>query len=262
MKLHYEIKGQGPRIVMIQGVGVIGRGWQPQVDFFSKSFTTLTFDNRGIGKSASCQDNLTIDEMAKDVAAIMDELGWESAHIVGHSMGGVIAQQFALNDPHRAKSLSLLCTFARGRDAARVTPRILWLGIRSRLGPKRLRRKAFLEMLIPPKELKSLNSDNLANQFAPLIGRDLAESPPILMKQLQALGRHDCSARLSELGRIPTLVLSSEHDPIALPEYGQQLASAIPHSKFEVLPGVSHGVTLHRPELVNARLERFLSNTE
>jgi pimeloyl-ACP methyl ester carboxylesterase len=175
-------------------------------------------------------------------------------------MGGVIAQQLALDCPQRVRSLSLFCTFARGKDAARLTPWVLWMTLRTRIGTRRMRRRAFLEMICPPAALQTADTDALAVRFAALIGRDLADQPPILMKQLMAMGRHDTFDRLGELRHIPTLVVSAEHDRIALPRYGQMLANAIPGAQFELMRDASHGVIIQAPDRINDLLLRFLDS--
>lgn len=179
--LHYELSGDGPPVLLIQGVGVVGECWRPQASGLRNNFQTLIFDNRGIGRSVPCRGPVTIEAMAEDAEALLDEVGWASAHVVGHSMGGVIAQQLALNCPKRVRSLSLLCTFARGTDGGRLTPWTLWMGLRTRIGSRRMRRRPFLEMLMPQDYLQTANEDELASRVASLVGRDLAEQPPILL---------------------------------------------------------------------------------
>jgi pimeloyl-ACP methyl ester carboxylesterase len=222
----------------------------------------MVFDNRGIGRSQPCRGALTIQAMAADALALMDAAGWESAHVVGHSMGGLIAQQLALGAPHRVRSLCLQCTFSRGPEAARLTPWVLWMNLRIRLGTRRARRRAFLEMVMPPGAVSDANADSLAAEMSALVGRDLCEQPPILMKQVMAMKRHDISSKLSALASIPTRVLSAEHDPIAPPQYGRRLASLIPGASFELLPGASHAVTIHAAETVNERMRAFLRTSQ
>jgi len=260
--VYYELSGSGSPVLLIQGVGVTGEGWRPQIQTLEKSFQPLTFDNRGIGRSTSCHEPVTIEAMAEDARALMDAAGWESAHVVGHSMGGVIAQQLALDVPKRIRSLSLLCTFARGKDAARVTPWVLWMTLRTRLGTRRMRRNAFLHMLFPPDYLRSVDRDKLAAEVAGIVGRDLAYSPPVLMKQVQALSRHDASGRLGQLVGIPAMVVSARHDPVALPRYGRQLAQLIPGATFEEMPSSSHGVIIQEAAELNRRLENFFRSAE
>ena len=260
--LHYKLQGQGEPVLFIQGCGVAGSGWQPQMDALSEYFSCLAFDNRGIGKSTSSAEHLTVEQMAADARALLDAMGWERAHVVGHSLGGVIAQQLALDTPERIKSLSLFCTFSKGAEGGRITPSTAWMGLRTRLGTRAMRRRAFLRMLFPPEFLATVNMDEFATALAPVIGRDLADSPPILMKQVRALAAHDCTAQLRKLSKIPTLVVSAEKDPIALTYYGRLLCLHIDGASYVEIKGASHGVTLQRPELVNQLLRNhFLGTT-
>jgi len=259
--LHYELEGHGEPVLFIQGCGVTGSGWQPQVDELSKNFQCLTFDNRGIGRSTTSATHLSVEQMAKDAQALMDAVGWKSAHIVGHSLGGVIAQQLALDAPHRVRSLSLLCTFSKGSEGGRITPSIVWLGLRTRLGTRAMRRRAFLRMLFPQEFLASVAIDELAESLAPVLGRDLADTPPIMMKQVRALAAHDCTAQLHQLSGIRTLVVSAKKDPIALTHFGQLLCLHIEGSRYVEIPQASHGVTIQEPALINNLLsDHFCDN--
>ena len=254
--LHYEVAGSGPPILFIQGAGVAGSGWTPQVRDLSRDFQCLSFDNRGIGRSTIDRQPLTIGQMAEDARALLDAVGWASAHVIGHSMGGLIAQELALRAPGRVRSLALFCTFTRGLEAARITPRILWLGLRTRLGTAAMRRRGFLEMLFPEPFIRLEGAVRLAARVGPLIGRDLAENPPILMRQLQAMRRHSVAADPPQL---PTIVVSAQEDPLARPEYGRRLHRRIAGSHYKEIPNASHGVMIQMPELVNTLLRRHLA---
>jgi len=249
--IHYELQGQGEPVLFIQGCGVTGSGWDPQVMELSTDFQCLTFDNRGIGRSKTSDPVLTVEKMAADALELITAMGWESAHVVGHSLGGVIAQQLALDAPERVKSLSLLCTFSKGAEGARVTPSIAWMGLKTRVGTRAMRRRAFLRMLFPPEYLAGIQPEELASSLAPVIGRDLADWPPIVMKQLKALGKHDRTSELRKLWGIPTLVVSAEKDPIALTHFGRLLCLHIPGAHYLEIKGASHGVALQEPRLVN-----------
>lgn len=257
VEIYYETSGSGDPIIFIQGVGVVGAGWAPQVRTLEKKFNAITLDNRGIGKSGSSPKPLEITIMATDVLSVMDHLKVKSAHIVGHSMGGSIAIELALLAPERVRSLALLCTFAKGRQATQLNSRIFWLGLRTRIGSKKGRRKAFLEILYSRNFLRShSNLENLAEETGRIVGRDLAISPPIVMKQLSALSRHDRSKVLGKIGNIRALVVSAAEDPIARPEYGRELAAKIPGAQFIKIEKASHGIVLERPDEINALLER------
>lgn len=260
-RLSYSRHGAGPAVLLIQGVGLVGAGWTPQVQGLADRFTLITFDNRGIGASEITGGELSIEAMAADALAIMDAEKLERFYVAGHSMGGVIAQQVALMAPQRVLSLGLLCTFAHGKQATQMTPRLLWRGLRSRIGPRAARRNAFLEIIMPGPALARIDRQRLAEELAPLFGHDLAEQPPIVMQQLKALARYDPRPELHRLGGIPTLVLSAAEDIIARPAYGRELASAIPGARYVEIPGAGHGVPIQLSAEVNSVLaDHFLAS--
>jgi 3-oxoadipate enol-lactonase len=249
-------------VLLVQGVGVIGHGWQPQVDGLSGRFTVVTFDNRGIGRSGRGEGRLSIEGMAEDALEVMDAEGLVSFHLGGHSLGGVIAQQIALSVPGRVRSLALMCTFPRGRDATRLTWAVVAAGIRSRVGTRRMRRRAFLDLVMPPGTRGDEDPDRLAEDLSILFGRDLAEQPSIVMQQLSASRRFDASGRLKELGRLATLVISARHDVISRPEYGTELAAVIPGARLIEVPDAGHGVTIQRADLINKLLADHFTAAE
>jgi pimeloyl-ACP methyl ester carboxylesterase len=261
-RISYTRTGSGPAVLLIQGVGATGRVWRPQTEALSPHFTVVHFDNRGIGASAFSGRNLTVEDMAADALAVMDAEGIEAFHVVGHSMGGAIAQELALRVPERVSSLSLMCTFARGRDAMNPSWNMIWSGLRSRVGPRASRRAAFLEMVVPREELDILGAERMHARLAELFGHDLAEQPPISSRQLRALTRYDASGRLGGVTDIPALVMSAERDRIARPESGRRLAEAIPGARYMEVPLAGHAVPAYRPEAVNGALLAFLVAAE
>ncbi len=252
--LLYSKAGTGPPVLLIQGVGVVGNGWSPQVDELKGRFAMVSFDNRGIGASVTRDGRLTIEDMAIDALAIVDSLGLDRFHVAGHSMGGVIAQALALRAPTRIKSLAFLCTFAKGKDGSKVTLPMLATALRMRIGTRAMRRNAFLELIMPERYLQQIDRPALAAQLHPLFGHDLAEQPPIVMKQLGAMSKYDAGARLAGLGSIPTLVVSASEDRIAPPSTGRALAAAIPGSTYVEIADAGHGLPIHRAAETNALL--------
>src|SRR5689334_14230410 len=109
-RLHAVRTGDGPPVLMIQGVGVGLSGWGPQVASLSDRFSIIAYDNRGVGRSTHAGGPLSIALMAQDAVAVLDAFGVDRAHVVGHSMGGVIACEVALCTRARVQSLGLLCT--------------------------------------------------------------------------------------------------------------------------------------------------------
>jgi pimeloyl-ACP methyl ester carboxylesterase len=205
-----------------------------------------------MGRSQPAGATVTVEQMAEDAAALLEAEGWEAAHVVGHSLGGLVALHLALSARQRVRSLSLLCTFAGGRDAAPPTARMIWLGLRSRVGTRRMRRRAFLQLVMPPRTAD--DPEDLARRLAPLFGHDLADQPTIVSPQLAALRAYDATSRLGELAGLPTLVVSAVHDPIAPPRSGRILAGGIPGARYVEIPDASHGVPIHRAGTINSLL--------
>jgi pimeloyl-ACP methyl ester carboxylesterase len=256
--LAYQIRGAGAPAIFIQGVGVHGSAWTPQLDALASNFECLAFDNRGLGRSQPLGCPLTIEQMAEDTLALMDARGWPSAHVVGHSMGGLIALRVALEARSRVRSLSLLCSFPRGRDPLRITRTMLWTGLRTRIGTKAQRRRAFLSMVMPPSALAGTDWAALARELEPLFGHDLADQPSVVPRQMTAMARHDVTPRLSELAGLPTLVVSAEHDWLAPPKIGRAMAAAIPGARFVEIPDASHGACIQHAAQINALLLEHL----
>lgn len=259
-RLSYALHGTGEPVLFIQGVAVQGEAWRPQVDGLTARYRCLWFDNRGMGRSLPLGVPLSVAQMAEDASRLLDAQGWDSAHVVGHSLGGLVAQHLALTCRARVRSLSLLCTFARGRDVTRPSLGMIWLGLRSRLGTRRQRRHAFLRIVMPPEVLAREDLDALAERLAGVFGHDLADSPPVASRQMKAMDAYDATPRLGELAGLPTLVVSAEHDPVAPPRLGRALAAGIPGARYVELAGTSHGVVIQKADVINALLLEHLSN--
>jgi pimeloyl-ACP methyl ester carboxylesterase len=261
-RLAYGVSGSGAPVVWIQGVGLHGRGWAPQVDALSSRFRCLVFDNRGMAASQPVGDEkLSFELMVSDIVALMDHEGFEKAHLVGHSMGGVLALATALAHRDRVRSLTLMCTFARGADATKPSAPMMWIGMRTMIGTRRMRRLAFLELVMTREMLATRDKDALAAELEPIFGHDLGERPPIVMAQLAAMGAYDATPRLGELASIPTLVMSAKHDVIAPPERGRAMADAIPGARYEEFADAAHGLPISHATRVNELLASHLSRT-
>ena len=258
-RLAYQVTGDGPPVVFIQGTGLHGRGWQPQVEELAGRYRCLMFDNRGMGASQPLGTNLSVEQMVEDTLVLMDAQGWDSAHIVGHSLGGLVALHLGLTARLRVRSLSLLCTFARGRDATRLSLGMFWLGLRTYLGTRRMRRRAFTKLVLPPGFLAATDRDAWAERLAPIFGHDLADHPPVVMKQLAAMRAYDATSHLGRLTGLPTLVVGARHDRIARPETVRSLAAGIPGCRFVEFPEAAHGVTIQCADRINVLLHEHFS---
>src|SRR5262245_49385740 len=251
--------GGGPPVLFVQGVGVHGRGWRPQYDALSVAFDCVWFDNRGVGLSQPAVAAITVAQMAGDALAVMDEYGWPAAHVVGHSLGGLVALQMALAARARVRSLSLLCTFASGRAATALSGRMLWISMRTRIGTRAMRRRAFLELVLTPTELAGIDRAAMSDRLAPLFGHDLADHEVMEMRHLSAMRGCDLTPRLPELAGLPTLVISAAHDIIAPPALGRAIAAGIPGARYLEVADAAHGLPITRGDRVNALLSEHLA---
>jgi pimeloyl-ACP methyl ester carboxylesterase len=200
--------------------------------------------------------------MARDALALVDALGLEQVHVVGHSLGGVVAQRFALVAPERTRSLTLMCTFSGGRDLARPSLRLAWLGLRSRVGTRSMRRTAFARLVMPDAVIDERGLEAVASELEEVFGRSLAEPAAIADRQLAALRAHDERARLAELAGIPTLVAGGTLDPIATASCVRSLAMAIPGATLREWEHASHALPVQLAEEVNTVLAAHFRSSE
>ncbi|MEP6780002.1 MAG: alpha/beta hydrolase, partial [Gemmatimonadaceae bacterium] len=240
--LAYDIEGEGERVLFIQGTGIHGAGWRPQTDVLRARYECLWFDNRGMSRSQPRGAKITIAQLAEDARALLDDAGWDSAHVVGHSLGGAISIELALQTPQRVKSLALLCTFTRGSDATKLSLSTILTGIRTRIGTRVQRRRAFLEMIMTPSEMAMFDVDRLAIEYEALFGHDLADSPSIVMPQLSALRAYDATPRLRELADIPTMIVTAAMDRLSTLAVGRKMARDMPNARYHELRDTAHGV--------------------
>jgi pimeloyl-ACP methyl ester carboxylesterase len=251
-------EGAGPAVLWIQGTGVAAVGWDPQIEALRTSFRCVSFDNRGIGASTRGAGRLTVDQLADDARAVLDGLGIARAHVVGHSLGGLIALRLARRARDRVASLGLLCTFADGNVPTRLSAHVAWLGLRTLVGTRAMRRRAFLELIRSPSELAGVDRDAEAERLSAVFGRDLADSPPIVREQVWAMRGQDETPHLGALAGLPTLVMSGTDDLLAPVWAGEALARGIPGATWAPVEGAAHGLPLTRRDETNARLAAFL----
>jgi pimeloyl-ACP methyl ester carboxylesterase len=137
-----------------------------------------------------------------------------------------------------------------------------WLGLRTYLGTRRMRRRAFTEMVLPKDFLSAADRDAWAETMAPVFGHDLADHPPVVMKQLAAMRAYDATSRLAELSGKPSLIVGARHDLIARPEVVRALAAGISGARLVEFEDAAHGVTIQSADRVNALLEEHFMALE
>ncbi|MEM1034634.1 MAG: alpha/beta fold hydrolase [Myxococcota bacterium] len=257
--ISWGVEGEGVPVLLIQGTGIVGWGWRPQVEALRDRYRLAWFDHRGIGESEATTRGLTVPRMARDALAVMDALGWPRAHVAGHSLGGLVAQQLALEAPERVASLALLSTLVHGGQATRFDLSFIGLSLRMLIGTRSARRRAAVRMVIPDEVIDRIGFKRVARELAALVGRDdMADQPKAVMAQVRAMRRHDTSDRTEEIAHLPTLVMTGREDRIALPAFSEQLAGAFGVEAI-VLEGTGHACTWDAAVRVNHHLHEHWS---
>jgi 3-oxoadipate enol-lactonase len=235
--LDYERSGEGPPLLLLMGMSGTALHWgEPFLEALRPDFELIAYDHRGVGASSRLDGPLTIRQMALDAAGLLDALEIESAHMLGISMGGMVAQELALAHPARARTLTLGCTYCGGEGSvltsAEVAQRLL-AGMMS--GDRQVALRTAWEVNVSPAF--AADGDAYASFLA--IAERRAVAVPVIQAQMQAVLGHDTSARLPAL-RMPTLVVHGSEDEILPVANGRMLASLIPGARLEVLDGVGH----------------------
>lgn len=250
-ELHYERAGVGAPLLAIQGMGGTHLSWgEPFLAELRRDFHCVSFDNRGIGLSAPVKEPFSIAELAGDALGLLDTLELESAHVLGISMGGMVAQELALAAPERVRSLVLGCTYCGGPGSELMDPAEFGkLAEAMASGDRERILRASWEVNLSP-DFRA--DEGRYAEFAAMAAA-VPASQRLIQLQLQAIFGHDTSARLPAL-RVPTLVVHGTVDRVLGVANGRQIASLVPGSRLEILDRVGHMFWWEQPERAAALL--------
>src|SRR5215218_3281992 len=224
LELYYEEHGRGEPLVLVPGFGTGLWIWYRQVPAFAERFRTIVFDPRGVARSAAADAPFTMRDLADDLAALLEELRVERAHVLGASFGGFVAQEFALAYPERTRSLILSCTSYGGPGHRPPAPETL-AAIASTKGlntEERVRENLLLAFSPRFVEERPAEVERVINLRAE---NDVPEHA--YLRQLQAAVAFDAAARACEI-KVPTLVITGDADAIVPHRNSVNLASSIP----------------------------------
>jgi pimeloyl-ACP methyl ester carboxylesterase len=255
--LYYEEHGEGEPLLCVHGLSVDTLGWALQLPSFSARHRTVIFDNRDAGQSSPGEGDYSVPDMAADALALADELGLESFHLLGISMGGTIAQEMALAVPERVRTLTLAVTFARGGAWGEALARSWAARVRE------MPRERHVDELL----LLNLSEEFYENADAVQFARDLMlqnphpQDPESFARQLAASSRHDARDRLSGLDT-PVHVIGGEHDILVPVWKSKELAELIPGAQLTVLARAPHGLPMERAEEFNRLVLEFIAEHE
>jgi len=252
-EIYYEIAGEGEPLIFVSGLGGVGRYWQPQVPVFAARYKVITYDQRGTGASDCLQRTFSVDQMAAELAELMDALKIARAHIVGLSTGGAIGQTLAIEQPQRIARMVMCSTwthcdpwFRRLFEARRQMYEQCGSELHVRFHP----------LWLYPYDYVNAHDAEIEEEQK----QALARSSPVEVSvgRINALLAFDRRAGLARI-KTPTLVIASDNDYITPCYYSEAIAKAIPNAKLAMLRGGGHSISKTRPEEFNRIVLDFLS---
>ena len=258
VKLYYKAQGEGEALVMIPGLGAGHTSWFRQLPAFKKHFKVVIFDPRSIGRSERPRETYSFRSLADDVVGLMDHMGIGKAHILGQSLGGLVAQEVAIDYPDRVLRLVLVSSTVAGEDANPTNPALM-----KELGYTEGTTEVDFSKLDARKTMNTVIGMSfnraLYRRSMQLLTRFFVKSEMFagLSDQLRAIVGHNTIDRL-HLIKAPTLVITGAEDRIVFPQASEVLAAKIANAKLVMVKGGSHGFNLEMTPRFNREVLEFL----
>jgi pimeloyl-ACP methyl ester carboxylesterase len=237
--LRWHTHGDGEPLLMIMGLSGSSRAWFRLVPHVKARYEAIVFDHRGTGDSDPVTGPLSMSTLADDAIAVLDAAGHETAHVMGVSMGGMIAQHLALDHRERVRSLILGCTTAGGAAGAPSWRLMTATALRPLIGATRT-----FPLLAPALYARSTREQRPQRVHEDLTIR-LADATDIrtTLAQMAAIAGHDTRARLHELAGLDVTVIHGDEDVLVAPDRGRELAAAIPGARLVMIRECGHMLT-------------------
>jgi 3-oxoadipate enol-lactonase len=254
VRIAYESEGVGPPLLLVHGLGYDRFGWGPLPQLLARDFRVVRHDNRGLGESDAPPGPYSVGELAEDALAVLDAEGLERAHVVGTSLGGMIAQELAVAHPERVDRLVLACTTPGGERAYPMPERT----VRAFKSFPTMELEAGLRMFV-----ENALSDRTARERPELVEEihayRLAHRPPLHGWQAQGAAAlaFDGSARLAAISA-PTLVLHGTADNVVDVRNAGLLAAGIRGARLELFEDLGHLFFWEEPDRFAHVVEEFL----
>ena len=255
-RMHYDVYGHGEPVLLIMGITAPGAVWEAHREVWQENFQCITADNRGVGESAQPEGDYSSAMMADDYAHLIDHLNLQNAHIVGCSMGSIIAQQLALRHPDKVKSLVLMCSWARCDAYAKSTFEHM-KQCKGNLTPAAF--MEWIQLLI----FHQRSWDDPDFYATMLEARQDATSDPNpqplhgLEGQAAACIEHNTLDQLENINT-PTLLIGGEDDIFTPRWMAEELHHGIPHSELHLYPESGHAFHWENLEDFNQRVSQFI----
>ena len=257
IELYYEVHGAGKPLVLISGLGYTLWQWHRMVPYLAERFKVIVFDNRGVGQSDKPAGPYTAQMFAADTAGLLDALGIEKAVIVGHSMGGFVAQAMALDFPQRVEKLILCSTNFGGPHHVPVTPEAMKVLSDVTSDPLTRFKNGLAVSTAPgwaeenPQMIEEWVKWRVANPIEPVHYQAQMMIGLGLMPEAAAF--EDKLPRLN----VPTLILFGAHDKVVPPANADLLAHKIAGSQAVIFPDAGHFFPIEIPEAASRTIMDF-----
>ncbi len=261
IRLYYKAHGQGDALVLIPGLGAGHTAWFRQLPAFKKRYKVITFDPRSIGRSDRPKQPYGFKALADDVVGLMDHLAIERAHILGQSLGGLVAQEVAIDYPDRVLNLVLVSSAVAGGDTNATNPTLMeTMGYRGEdkdIDFSKVNTRKTMTVLIDLSFRRRLYRTAMQFMSRFYVKPEMFDG---LSDQLRAISGHNTMDRL-HLIKAPTLVITGDEDRIIPPHSSEVLASKIPNAKLVMVKGGSHGFNVEMTSRFNREVLEFLKAT-
>jgi 3-oxoadipate enol-lactonase len=254
VRIAYEVRGTGEPVLMIHGLGYDRFGWGPAPDLLAEELEVVLFDNRGVGESDAPVGPYSAPMLAADALAVLDSLGLERAHVVGTSLGGMVAQELVLAHPERVTKLVLACTTPGGPRAYPIPERTLEIFAAFATLPVEEALRRFVENALADETVRT--RPELVEE---IYRYRLAHRPRPEAWQWQGAASmgFDAFDRMREI-RVPTLVLTGTADNVVDPRNSDLIAKAVPGARLERFEGLGHLFFWEDPERFARMVKEFL----
>jgi 3-oxoadipate enol-lactonase len=252
IKISWDEQGQGPPLLLIMGLGYTSIMWHRIRPALAEQYCTVAFDNRGVGLSDVPPGPYSIAAMASDAAAVLDAAGIASAHVFGVSMGGMIAQEFALQYPARTRSLLLGCTSPGGPSAVRSESNVIDILLARGMTVEQAREAILPYIYDAATPRQKIEEDVRSRQ-------PWLPSTEGYMAQLQGILAWESYSRIAQI-TTPTLVIHGKSDALVPPGNGELIAKRIPGAKLVLLDHASHLFLTDQTEAAHKEILEFLSS--